>query len=129
VKRQALYACLTCTPAAPEADSAGICLACSLSCHDGHELVELYTKRYWLLAWLHRLIYLYSHITSGMFHANKLTIVSIYFLLEGIFGVIVEMKNLLTLTVNYRRWREMCFLHRMFFFSSIQCVFDAYILE
>ena len=45
VKRQALYACLTCTPAAPEADLAGVCLACSLSCHDGHELVELYTKR------------------------------------------------------------------------------------
>ena len=47
MKRQALYACLTCTPAAPEADSAGVCLACSLSCHDGHELVELYTKRYY----------------------------------------------------------------------------------
>ncbi|XP_028398643.1 putative E3 ubiquitin-protein ligase UBR7 [Dendronephthya gigantea] len=45
VRRQALYACLTCTPATPENDSAGVCLACSLSCHDGHELVELYTKR------------------------------------------------------------------------------------
>lgn len=46
MKRQALYACLTCTPVAPEIDMAGICLACCLSCHDGHELVELYTKRY-----------------------------------------------------------------------------------
>lgn len=45
VKRQALYSCLTCIPAAPAADVAGMCLACSLSCHDGHELVELYTKR------------------------------------------------------------------------------------
>ncbi|CAB3996752.1 E3 ubiquitin- ligase UBR7, partial [Paramuricea clavata] len=45
VKRQALYACLTCTPAAPDSDLAGVCLACSLSCHDGHDLVELYTKR------------------------------------------------------------------------------------
>ena len=24
---------------------AGICLACSLKCHDGHDLFELYTKR------------------------------------------------------------------------------------
>lgn len=41
--RQALYACKTCptTDKAP----AGICLACSYACHDGHELLELYTKR------------------------------------------------------------------------------------
>jgi len=40
--RQALYACLTCCPA----DSAGgVCLACTYSCHDGHDIVELYTKR------------------------------------------------------------------------------------
>jgi len=46
VKRQALYACLTCTPVtSPDFVPAGICLACSLKCHDGHELVELYTKR------------------------------------------------------------------------------------
>eukprot|EP00795_Rhopilema_esculentum_P004670 gene4670-20954_t len=43
VNRQALYSCLSC---APEEDSpAGICFACSLHCHDGHNLVELYTKR------------------------------------------------------------------------------------
>ncbi|KAK3542679.1 hypothetical protein QTP86_032560, partial [Hemibagrus guttatus] len=43
VKRQALYACNTCTPKGGEA--AGICLACSYKCHEGHELFELYTKR------------------------------------------------------------------------------------
>ncbi|KAK9885652.1 hypothetical protein WA026_012416 [Henosepilachna vigintioctopunctata] len=47
VKRQALYSCLTCIPEGkndPE-KRAGICLACSYHCHDGHELIELYTKR------------------------------------------------------------------------------------
>lgn len=42
-----MYACLTCTPEAktrPE-KRAGVCLACSYRCHDGHELIELYTKR------------------------------------------------------------------------------------
>jgi len=44
--RQALYACLTCTvPRSPDFSPAGICLACSYNCHEGHELVELYTKR------------------------------------------------------------------------------------
>ncbi|KAI8486643.1 putative E3 ubiquitin-protein ligase ubr7 [Branchiostoma belcheri] len=41
--RQALYACGTCTPEVM--DPAGICLACSYECHEGHELYELYTKR------------------------------------------------------------------------------------
>nr|CAG4647983.1 EOG090X07TK [Moina brachiata] len=45
VKRQALYACVTCRSADDESQFAGICLACSYHCHDGHELVELYTKR------------------------------------------------------------------------------------
>ncbi|GJQ78799.1 hypothetical protein Trydic_g2641 [Trypoxylus dichotomus] len=47
LKRQALYACLTCIPEArtDESKRAGICLACTYHCHDGHELVELYTKR------------------------------------------------------------------------------------
>uniref|UniRef100_A0AAY4D5E1 Putative E3 ubiquitin-protein ligase UBR7 n=1 Tax=Denticeps clupeoides TaxID=299321 RepID=A0AAY4D5E1_9TELE len=45
VKRQALYACNTCTPAGGEAEAAGVCLACSYKCHEGHELFELYTKR------------------------------------------------------------------------------------
>ncbi|XP_037541608.1 putative E3 ubiquitin-protein ligase UBR7 [Nematolebias whitei] len=43
VKRQALYACNTCTPQGGEA--AGVCLACSYKCHEGHDLYELYTKR------------------------------------------------------------------------------------
>ncbi|XP_022097943.1 putative E3 ubiquitin-protein ligase UBR7 [Acanthaster planci] len=41
--RQALYACATCTSASNE--SAGVCLACSYECHEGHQLYELYTKR------------------------------------------------------------------------------------
>ncbi|XP_022912665.2 putative E3 ubiquitin-protein ligase UBR7 [Onthophagus taurus] len=47
LKRQALYACLTCTPEAKTDPTkrAGICLACTYHCHEGHELVELYTKR------------------------------------------------------------------------------------
>ncbi|CAG9838139.1 unnamed protein product [Diabrotica balteata] len=47
IKRQALYSCLTCIPEAKEDPErgAGVCLACSYHCHDGHELVELYTKR------------------------------------------------------------------------------------
>lgn len=37
---------MTCRPdAKSESSRAGVCLACSYSCHDGHELVELYTKR------------------------------------------------------------------------------------
>ncbi|XP_060612415.2 putative E3 ubiquitin-protein ligase UBR7 [Anolis sagrei] len=43
VKRQALYACSTCTPRGEE--PAGICLACSYECHGTHKLFELYTKR------------------------------------------------------------------------------------
>ncbi|OCT68260.1 ubiquitin protein ligase E3 component n-recognin 7 L homeolog isoform X1 [Xenopus laevis] len=43
VRRQALYACNTCTP--NKEDPAGICLACSYKCHEGHDLFELYTKR------------------------------------------------------------------------------------
>ncbi|XP_054712772.1 LOW QUALITY PROTEIN: putative E3 ubiquitin-protein ligase UBR7 [Uloborus diversus] len=42
VSRQALYACLSC---AENKESGGICLACCYACHDGHEVVELYTKR------------------------------------------------------------------------------------
>lgn len=43
--RQALYACLTCTPPSSNVP-AGVCLACSYNCHADHELVELYTKRH-----------------------------------------------------------------------------------
>lgn len=43
VKRQALYACGTCSPV--DTEPAGVCLACTLTCHDGHVLYELYTKR------------------------------------------------------------------------------------
>ncbi|EDV23722.1 uncharacterized protein TRIADDRAFT_57203 [Trichoplax adhaerens] len=43
VKRQPLYACYTCT--ANKGILAGVCYACSIHCHDGHILYELYTKR------------------------------------------------------------------------------------
>lgn len=43
VKRQALYACGTCSLS--DAEPAGVCLACTLMCHEGHTLYELYTKR------------------------------------------------------------------------------------
>lgn len=42
-KRQALYACKTC--AEKSQHLAGVCLACSYACHEGHRLYELYTKR------------------------------------------------------------------------------------
>ncbi|XGW24771.1 hypothetical protein V3C99_006325 [Haemonchus contortus] len=42
--RQALFACLTCA-SDPEKNEAGICYGCSLHCHDGHNIVELFTKR------------------------------------------------------------------------------------
>lgn len=47
LKRQALYACHTCIPDSKldVSKAAGVCLACSLHCHNGHDLVELYTKR------------------------------------------------------------------------------------
>ncbi|KAK3917686.1 Putative E3 ubiquitin-protein ligase [Frankliniella fusca] len=45
VKRQALYACITCIPADSDKERGGVCLACSYSCHENHDLVELYTKR------------------------------------------------------------------------------------
>ncbi|XP_061729667.1 putative E3 ubiquitin-protein ligase UBR7 [Cydia pomonella] len=47
IKRQAVYACLTCcNDAKNDPDKrAGVCLACSLTCHENHDLVELYTKR------------------------------------------------------------------------------------
>lgn len=41
MKRQAIFSCLTCSPDG----KTGVCTACSLSCHDGHEIVELWTKR------------------------------------------------------------------------------------
>ncbi|OEL19956.1 putative E3 ubiquitin-protein ligase UBR7 [Dichanthelium oligosanthes] len=54
LKRQAVFSCLTCVPDGV----AGVCTACSLACHDGHEvslltlpthfpseIVELWTKR------------------------------------------------------------------------------------
>ena len=34
MKRQAIFSCVTCTPDG----NAGICTACCLSCHDGHEV-------------------------------------------------------------------------------------------
>lgn len=43
IPRQALYSCTTCS--SDPNNMAAICLACSLECHDNHELIELYTKR------------------------------------------------------------------------------------
>ncbi|KAF4102638.1 putative E3 ubiquitin-protein ligase UBR7 isoform X2 [Onychostoma macrolepis] len=43
MKRQAVFACNTCVPAGME--PAGVCLACANTCHDGHDICELYTKR------------------------------------------------------------------------------------
>ncbi|KAL3312895.1 hypothetical protein Ciccas_008508 [Cichlidogyrus casuarinus] len=43
LKRQALFSCKTCLSSGSEL--AGICYHCSVVCHDGHELVEIYTKR------------------------------------------------------------------------------------
>lgn len=40
--RQPLYACRDCTSTT---GPAAVCYGCSINCHDGHELVELYTKR------------------------------------------------------------------------------------
>ena len=46
MNRQALYACLSCCPPkSPNFKPAGVCLACTYHCHEGHEIVELYTKR------------------------------------------------------------------------------------
>ena len=49
MKRQPLYACLSCVSTKGECGSepklAGVCLACSYHCHEGCDLVELYTKR------------------------------------------------------------------------------------
>ena len=44
MERQAVFSCLTCTPT--NENQAGVCYACSLKCHHGHDVVELYTKRY-----------------------------------------------------------------------------------
>uniref|UniRef100_A0A915E3N8 UBR-type domain-containing protein n=1 Tax=Ditylenchus dipsaci TaxID=166011 RepID=A0A915E3N8_9BILA len=41
--RQPLYSCRTCS--AQTGQKAGVCYACSVNCHDGHDLIELYTKR------------------------------------------------------------------------------------
>ena len=46
MKRQALYACLTCSvPLLPDFKPAALCLGCTYHCHPNHEIVELYTKR------------------------------------------------------------------------------------
>lgn len=40
--RQAVFSCLTCCPEG----NAGVCTACSITCHDGHDVVELWTRRH-----------------------------------------------------------------------------------
>lgn len=42
LSRQPLYACTTCSqPSNPSFKPAGVCLACSYHCHEGHTLVDL----------------------------------------------------------------------------------------
>lgn len=43
MKRQAIFACADCCDLKNQ--PAGVCLACANSCHDGHNVYELYTKR------------------------------------------------------------------------------------
>ncbi|CAL8107640.1 unnamed protein product [Calicophoron daubneyi] len=43
MRRQAVYTCRTCLDVSKV--KAGFCYRCSLSCHEGHDLIELYTKR------------------------------------------------------------------------------------
>lgn len=45
VKRQALFACMTCFNNG-SGQLAGICAACAFHCHSNHEINELYTRRY-----------------------------------------------------------------------------------
>ncbi|CAJ0963022.1 unnamed protein product, partial [Mesorhabditis belari] len=40
--RQAIYTCTTCAPSPP---FAAICVGCAVNCHEGHTLINLYTKR------------------------------------------------------------------------------------
>ena len=77
MKRQALYACNTCTPKGGEA--AGVCLACSYKCHEGHDLFELYTKRYvyatLLVCWCRRYNSICNecvNVTNGLGTSQKL---------------------------------------------------------
>ncbi|VDP06636.1 unnamed protein product [Soboliphyme baturini] len=42
MKRQSIFACTTCCGA--DKEPAGFCIGC-LRCHDGHEIINLYTKR------------------------------------------------------------------------------------
>ena len=80
--RQPLYSCLSCarettkrrriSSSASQSQTgdldaqwlAGVCLACSIKCHDGHELVELYTKRYSALS----IRQVYSHYMILIVH-------------------------------------------------------------
>lgn len=43
MERQAVFTCTSCDPT--NSKEAGTCYACAVHCHQGHELVELYTKR------------------------------------------------------------------------------------
>ncbi len=80
VYRQALYACDTCTPEG--LPPAGVCLACSLHCHEGHTLHELYTKRYVVAS-------------TSMFTCA--------FIIAGIFAVIVGTVNSAISSAQYAR--------------------------
>lgn len=53
LKRQAIFSCLTCTPEG----NAGVCTACSLSCHEGHEVILSCLE--WGKKYLHFQLYLF----------------------------------------------------------------------
>ncbi|KAI6647209.1 E3 ubiquitin-protein ligase UBR7 [Oopsacas minuta] len=44
--RQPVFSCITCRSNEPNKPPGGVCLACSLVCHNKHEVEELYTKRF-----------------------------------------------------------------------------------
>lgn len=81
VKRQAVFACNTCTPSS--AEPAGICLACANECHDGHDIFELYTKRYFEILYI---TYITDFVSWDCSNISPLPV--------EIFAVIVEIKNL-----------------------------------
>ncbi|KAK6158385.1 hypothetical protein DH2020_005699 [Rehmannia glutinosa] len=71
MKRQAIFSCLTCTPDG----NAGVCTACSLSCHEGHEIALMpacYFKDYYLLSYLIELHWLLNALTIPSFFCKLL---------------------------------------------------------
>lgn len=94
MKRQALYACNTCTPKGGE--PAGMCLACSYTCHEGHELFELYTKRLvnmelytvevkYVVCLNDNIIFRFLYYRIVLLHWNNCTLIFLYNVMIQIF--------------------------------------------